>query len=333
MKVRVIKVTTIVVMFFLLMIGELGSMAYAANPPYPTRQVEFVVTAAAGGAADIVTRLVAGYVSKKWDQPITVVNKPGGGTVIGLQYALKQAKPDGYTILNDGHPSTSMLVAGMVNAPFKLEDRIFIARIVTDPIGYAVKADSPFKTFKELSDWVKANPKDFSYATIGPAGLTTYAVNEWLTAIGVNPADVRMVTTDGSSDSLTKLAGGHVMLAAQTVGDCYNLAKAGRVRVLAVLGDKRSSYMPEVPTTTESGVPGLTVKWWNGVSVARGTPDYIIQKWATVLAEMCKDPIFLQQAEKLHLGIAYLGPKDFKDYVYKETDYYTKLAVKIGVRK
>jgi tripartite-type tricarboxylate transporter receptor subunit TctC len=305
----------------------------AVDPPYPTRQVELVVTAAPGGAADIVARATAGYLSKKWNQSIVVVNKPGGGTVIGGHYALKQAKPDGYTVLGEGHPSSSMLVAGMVNPPIKLEDRIFVARIVLDPIGYAVKADSPFKTFKELGVWVKANAQTFSYATIGPAGLTTFAVNEWLVAIGVNPADVRMVTTDGSSDSLAKLAGGHVTLAAQTVGDCFTLAQAGKVRILAVLAEKRSPFVSDVPTTTEAGVPGLTVKWWNGVSMPVGTPAYIVDKWAKELANMCKDPVFLQQTEKLHLGISYLGPSEFKDFVYKEAEYYTKLASKIGIRK
>lgn len=305
----------------------------AAEPQYPTRQIEYVVPAAAGGSTDLVARAVAEYVSKKWGKPVTVVNKPGGGCAVGAQYALQQAKPDGYTVFADVHSASSMMVAGMKNPPVKLEDRVFVSRLILDPICFAVKADAPWKTFQEFTEWVKAHPDQLSWATVGPAGLSAFGVCDWLAAIGVDPAKTRMVVTDGASDSLTKLAGGHVVLACHTVAECYTLAQAGKIRVLAVEADQRSPYMPDVPTTDEAGVPGLHVKWWTGVSVPKGTPDYVVQKWAQTLQEMVKDPAFVQQAEKLHVGISYLGPQDFKDFVYREAEFYTQLASFIGLRK
>jgi len=101
----------------------------AEDPPYPTKQIEYVVAAAAGGSTDLVARAVAEYVSKEFGQPILVVNKPGGGTAIGGEYALKQAKPDGYTIYADNHSASTMMVGGMVNPPIKMEDRIFVSQI------------------------------------------------------------------------------------------------------------------------------------------------------------------------------------------------------------
>jgi tripartite-type tricarboxylate transporter receptor subunit TctC len=130
-----------------------------------------------------------------------------------------------------------------------------------------------------------------------------------------------------------KLAGGHIVLANHTVAELYNMAQAGKIRVLAVVADERSPYMPDVPTTTEAGVPGLTTRWWTGVSLPKGTPQYIVDKWAKTIEEMTKDQEFLAKAEKLHVGVSYLGPEEYKDYAYKEAEYYTKLATKIGVRK
>jgi len=318
-----------------LIIGGAGiGSGRAAEPAYPTKQVELIQTAAAGGGQDAVSRAVAEYVTKKWGQPIVVVNKPGGGTVVGAHYALKEAKPDGYTIFAEAHIPSSMMVAGMVNPPITLEDRIFIARAALIPICFAVSADAPWKTFKELSDWTKTHPKELSWGTTGPFGTSAFGVGEWLVSLGVNPLDTRMVTSSGFAETVPRLLGGHIMLACQTVSEFYSLAKAGKVRILAVVSEKRNPYMPEVPTATEAGVPGLKgVNWWAGISARKGTPQYVVDKWAKVTEEMAKDPVFLQRMDSLYFTVSYLGPAEFKDYVYKEAEEYKTLAPKLGVRK
>jgi len=124
------------------------------------------------------------------------------------------------------------------------------------------------------------------------------------------------------------------MLACQSVAEFYQLTKAGKIRTLAIVADKRSPHLPDVPTAAEAGVPGLKgVNWWAGLSVRPGTPQHVVDKWAKVSEEMCKDPVFLQKIETLRATVAYLGPADFKDYVYKEAEYFIKLAPKLGVRK
>src|SRR5918995_478163 len=96
-------------------------------------------------------------------------NKPGGGGVIGARAALKEARPDGYTVLIDIHTTSSMHIGASKTPALKLEDRKFAGRIVRDPMVFAVKADAPWKNFKEFSDWVKANPGDLIWSTVGPA--------------------------------------------------------------------------------------------------------------------------------------------------------------------
>jgi tripartite-type tricarboxylate transporter receptor subunit TctC len=326
-------VAAIGVILSLVMVAGQVCTGHASEVQYPARPVDVVVAAAPGGGTDVVARVTAEYVAKKWGRPITVVNKAGGGAVVGTHFALKQSRPDGYTMFAEYHSASSMMVGGMVNPPARLEDRVFVARTVLDPICFAVKADAPWKTFRELNEWAKSHTSEITFGGAGPSGLSAFVVNEWLTNLGANPSDARIVVTDSGNDTLTKVAGGHIMLSAHTVAESFGLMQAGKVRILAVIADKRSPYVPNVPIVSESGVASLSVRWWTGISAPKGTPDFVIDKWAAVLAEMSKDPAFLAQAEKLHQGVSYLGPREFNDFVYKEADFYGKMATKLGIRK
>ena len=320
--------------FVILCTGTLAGPARAADPAYPTRQIELIAPVAPGGALDTIMRAVAEYATKKFGSPVIVVNKPGGGAVPGIHYALKEAKPDGYTLLADGGQGTSMMVAAMLNPPIKLEDRVFLGRINVDPTAFAVRTDAPWKNLKELSDWVKAHPKELTWGSTGPFGASAFGTGEWLTAIGVNPFDTRMVTSMGWGETSPRLLGGHIMLACQTVAEFWALTKAGKIRTLAVLDDKRSPFLPDVPTAAEAGTPGLRgVKWWAGISVAVGFPQYAFDKCAKLIEEMCNDPVFKKKMEDLHYNVAYLDPAATKEMLYKEAEFYIKLAPKIGVRK
>ncbi len=321
--------------FFLVLtiFAGMTNFSFAGQPEYPTRGIEIVVGAAAGGGTDLCARVVAEFAAKKFGQPVMVVNKPGGGGVIGTAYVLKQSKADGYTVLPDIHTYSSMLVGGMVNPPVLLEDRIFIARFVVDPLAYAVKADGPWKNFREFGAWVKANPEKLSWASVGPAGLSSFGIQDWLAAIGADHSQTRMVPTQGATDSLTKLAGGHVVLACHTVAECYTLHKAEKIRILAVQSEERSKFLPDVPTALEEGVKGLSVKWWMGISLRKGTPDFIVKKWENLMEEMVKDPEVKKKVEVIHSEIQYLNSKEFKNFVYQETKYYTEMAKRIGIRK
>jgi tripartite-type tricarboxylate transporter receptor subunit TctC len=216
-------------------------------------------------------RAVAEYATKKFGSPVIVVNKPGGGAVPGIHYALKEAKPDGYTLLADGGQGTSMMVAAMLNPPIKLEDRVFLGRINVDPTAFAVRADAPWKNLKELNDWVKAHPKELTWGSTGPFGASAFGTGEWLTAIGVNPFDTRMVTSMGWGEHPSP------------AGRPYHVSLPDRCRVLGPhkgredqnsgrSGRKRSPFLPDVPTAAEAGTPGTQrCEMVAGISVASGS--------------------------------------------------------------
>jgi tripartite-type tricarboxylate transporter receptor subunit TctC len=321
----------------LLGIVVLVSMAgagLAAEAAYPTRQIELICSATPGGGNDTATRAMAEFVARRWKIPVTVVNKPGGGTVIAAHYALKEVKPDGYTVLSDSHIQSNFMVAGMKNPPVKLEDRIFVGRVNLLPVAFAVKADAQWKTFKELSDWVKVHAKELSWGTTGPFGTSSFAIGEWLVSLGINPLDTRMVTGGGWNEASARLLGGHILLASQTVAEFLSLARAGKIRVLAVVAPKRNPLLPDVPTAAEAGFPQLKgVDWWTGISLPNGTPQNIVDKWVKVTEEMCKDKVFLEKMAKLDYPVAYLGPKETKEFVYKQTEIAKQLAPKLGVVK
>ncbi|MBW5469560.1 tripartite tricarboxylate transporter substrate binding protein [Brevibacillus formosus] len=304
-----------------------------AESAYPSKQVEYIVPYSAGGGVDLVARAAADYLSKEWGQPIVVVNKAGGGGAVGAEYALKQAKNDGYTALAVNVSNTTMLAAGMKTPPITNEDQVYTARIGKGTLAFAVKADAPWKDFAEFSAWVRANPEQLTWTSVGPAGFSAFGVAEWLDVIGADFAKTRMIVTKGASDSVPKVAGGHAVLAVHTVGEIMPMLQAGKVKILAVSGDTRSPFLPDVPTAEEQGIQGLSVFWWTGVSFAKGTPESVIRKWEEAIAKMEKDPAFLQKLSEIQVEPAYAASEAFTKETQAETTYYLELATKKGIRK
>jgi tripartite-type tricarboxylate transporter receptor subunit TctC len=305
-----------------------------ARAEYPEKPIEIVVPFVAGGGTDLIARLVADHLGKKWSQPILVVNKPGGGGVPGARSALKEGRPDGYTVLMDIHTTSSMLIGAQKTPALALADRKYAARIVRDPMVFAVKADAPWKTFREFSDWVKANPGELVWSSVGPSGPSRYTAFDWMTQLGVDPTKTRMVITPGAADSMTKLAGGHVVLAIHSVAEAHAMREAGKIKLLAVLSPSRLPALPNVPTAEEQGViKGTRVQWWAAAAFAAATPDAIVKKWEGALAELAKDKQFLAAAQRLNMNIDYLNAADTRAFVEKEVAGYTEMATAIGIRR
>ena len=308
----------------------------AAAQQYPTRRIQIVVPYVPGGGTDLIARATAKYLEKKWGQPLIVVNMPGGGGVIGARAALKDARPDGYTVLMDIVTTASLMIGAWKSPPLTLADRKWAGRIVLDPIVFAVKTDAPWKDLKELSAWVKASPEQLVWSGgAGPSAISRYAAFEWFAEIGVDPARTKIVLTEGAGDSMIKLAGGHVALAIHSVAEAKAMVEGGKVRLLAVLAPQRVSYIPGVPTAEEQGLmKGSRVSWWGGISLPAATPDAIVRKWEGALAEMVKDPAFrTATANRLWMNLDYLNAAEMTAFVAKDAAHYTQLADKVGIRK
>jgi tripartite-type tricarboxylate transporter receptor subunit TctC len=311
-----------------------GLAGTASAQPYPTRPVQIVVPFVPGGGTDLIARATAEYLGQKWGQPVRVVNKPGGDGVVGARAALKEAKPDGYTVLMDIHTTSSMTVGAQKTPPLTLADRKWAGRIVLDPMVFAVKADAAWKDLRDLSEWVKAHPEQLVWSSVGPSGPSRYAVFDWLGQIGVDPAKTRMVITEGAADSMTKLAGGQVVLAIHSLAEAKAMAEAGKIKLLAVLATRRVPYIPAVPTAEELGViKGVSVSWWAGISMPAATPREVVREWETALAKMVQDPTFRVATDRLWMKLEYLNAAGMTAFVEDEASWYTSVAGKIGIRK
>jgi len=316
---------------FVLILAILPCPAQSA-PAYPTKPIEIIIGFGPGGAADVTARLVAGYVSKKWGQPINVINMPGASGIIGTRHTLT-AKPDGYTLMMDNHAVSAMLAASQIDLPFKWENRTVIARVTVDPVFYLVKQDSPWKDLKEVAENIRKNPKVFRWGVAGVTAVGAFAMPQFLEVNNLPFDSLNRVVFKSGAEVVTALAGGHIDLAAQQYSEVTGLILAKKVRGLAVVNPERLPGLPDVPPAKEVGYPNLNVYGWQGVSGPPKLPPEVVDKWAKSLEEACKDPAFLEQAAKIYKVLAYLGPKEFWEFMQEEYKRYLPLAFKMGIRK
>lgn len=317
--------------FFVLILAILPCPAQSA-PAYPTKPIEMIIGFGPGGAADVTARLVAGYVSKKWGQPINVINMPGASGIIGTRHTLT-AKADGYTLMMDNHAVSAMLAASQIDLPFKWENRTVIARVTVDPVFYLVKQDSPWKDLKEVAENIRKNPKVFRWGVAGVTAVGAFAMPQFLEVNNLPFDSLNRVVFKSGAEVVTALAGGHIDLAAQQYSEATGLILAKKVRGLAVVNPERLPGLPDVPPAKEVEYPNLNVYGWQGVSGPPKLPPEVVDKWAKSLEEACKDPAFLEQAAKIYKVLAYLGPKEFWEFMQEEYKRYLPLAIKMGIRK
>jgi tripartite-type tricarboxylate transporter receptor subunit TctC len=315
-----------------LLIAGLLAGPVAAQPVYPTRPIEIIVGYAPGGGADVAARLIAGYASKKWGQPVNVVNMPGASGITGAMRALN-ARPDGYTLLLEPHATASMLFAVESDVPFKMDGKTPIALITLDPVVYTVKADSPWKSLADVAKAARANPKAFKYGIAGVSGVAAFSVSQFLFAADVPLAETNKVVFTGGAPAVTALAGGHVDFAGQQWSESAGLIHGGKIRALAVVNPTRLPGLADVPTAKEAGFPALDVVGWQGLAGPPKLPPAIVTKWAGLVEEASKDPAFLEQAQKVSKVIAYKGPEAYWQLQQDELGKYLPLARKMGIRK
>lgn len=326
------KMILIIGSLLLALVSGCTSQPAKQEAPYPTRQIELVVPVGPGGLTDVTARAVADYVSKKWNQPILVVNKPGAGNITGLQYGLMQGKPDGYTVVADNIAASVLMVAGMKNPPVKIEDRILVSKFVENPMCYSVAADSPIKDMKQLVEWIKQNPQKLTHTTLSTTSMNALTAAELCKAIGVDYKDTQPILVKSGNEGITMIAGSHAVLGDQSVQETYPLAAGGKLRVLAVASKERSPLFPDVPTCKELGID-IDVTWYGGISLPKGTPDYIVKKWDQTIAEMEQDPAFINKMKEMHAIPSYMNTADYNNSIKEQVQRYTQLFESMGVRQ
>lgn len=261
----------------------------AAAQEFPSRPVRLIVNTAPGGIADTVYRAAAEPMGKFLGQPVVVESRAGGSGTIGTA-ALVKSPPDGHVLGMTSDSTLVMLPLLRRNLPYDAEkDLSPIAPMATIPVGLVVPASLPVNSVREFVAHVRANPGKLNYASIGPGSSYHLAAEMFLAQEKLSMVHVPYA---GGSQILTSLIRGDASATFAGVATFIEHAKAGRLRILAVSGDRRMPALPDVPTFREAGLGQYRAGTHVGVAVPRATPSAIQKRLLDAVHAALDDPVF-----------------------------------------
>jgi len=313
-------------MMVLLAAGIFLSSAAPAVAEYPEREITVIVPWAAGGGTDLITRFLADLMQKDLGKPVVVVNKPGGGGLVGFKQ-LAAAKPDGYTL----GITTNSLILHKYSSSSYLDWRELapIALHNNDPAGFTVNVDAPWKTIKEALDYARANPMKMRVGNSGPGAIWHVAAAMLGSKTGVQ---FTHVPYGGAAPAATALAGGHIEATSVSPAEVGTLIKGGKLRLLAVASEKRDPLFSDVPTFKESGID-FVMGVWRCLEAPKGTPKEIISKLENSVKTAVNDPKFKDFMTKNGFGPAFMGPAESAAVMARDEKDLEKIVPGLGLKK
>jgi tripartite-type tricarboxylate transporter receptor subunit TctC len=301
----------------------------AAAQAWPTKPIKYIVPFAAGGTTDILARVIAEKLTTALGQPVVVENKPGAGGGVGAEFTAKAA-PDGYTIMG-GTISTHAINATLyVNLPYDpVKDFIPITLIARVPNMLVINNDIPAKNVAELVALMKAKPGNWNFASSGN-GTSQHLSGELFK--GMAGVEMQHVPYKGSPPALQDVMGGQVSMTFDNITTAWVLAKAGKMRALAVTTAKRSPVSPDIPTLAEAGLPGYEIGSWQGVFAPAGVPPEIIKRLNTEIVKIINMPDVKEKL--LALGAEPVGnsTEEFTAFVKTEVVKWGDVVRKSGAK-
>jgi tripartite-type tricarboxylate transporter receptor subunit TctC len=300
----------------------------AAQEPYPSRPVQIVVPFPPGGVADVVARALAPSLERNLKQPVVIVNKSGAAGAVGMQFAAT-SKPDGYTLLLglvsiSTIPEVDKLFGRQPK--YTREHFVGIARIAADPPILVVRAESPWKTMKELVEDAKKRPGEIVYSSSGPYGASHVPMELFMQAAGIK---MRHLPTTGGNPAMTAVLGGHAEMWASPPALAYGHIRAGKLRVLANFGAQRLAALPDVPTLRELG-HNVEYYLWAGLFAPKDVPAPILKIIQDAVRRAAQEAEFNTAMEKVQTPIAYLAGEEFKRWWDQDASMLAEVVRRIG---
>jgi tripartite-type tricarboxylate transporter receptor subunit TctC len=263
-----------------------ASAPNAGAQDYPTRVITLISPFPPGGPSDTAARLVVGPMSKALGQQIIVENVTGAGGVIGTNRAAK-ATPDGYTIIVSGSGTHAAVEYLHKDLPYHATDFEQIGLINTSPMILVARRGVPPNTLADFIAYLKANEKKLTEADAGVGSISNLACSVFHSLADVHPT---VASYRGTPEATMDLVAGRVDFGCNQIVNIVQHVKSGSLKAYAVTSDKRSSMLPEVPTTAEAGMPNFNLTVWFGLSAPKNTPRPIIEKLNKALSVALDDP-------------------------------------------
>lgn len=303
--------------------GLLPSLAVLADSPaWPAKSIRLIVPFPAGGATDVVARVVAQNVSATLGQAVVVDNRTGAGGTIGASEAAK-APADGYTLLlttTSTHAISPHLMPRLAYDPVR--DFTPIAHLADAPNVLLVTSSLPVKSVAELITYVKARPRQLNYASSGNGTIVHLNAAEFAARAGI---EMTHVPYKGTGPSMTDLAAGQVHVLFDSIVTAMPQARAGRVRALAVTSAQRSPLAPELPTVAESGLPGFTATTWFGLYGPARLQPPLVARIHQAFAQAVQAPAVVQAMAQVGAVPASGTPAEFAAMVAADSQRWARV--------
>ncbi len=321
------SVTTVVALIAFAAIAQ-SACAQTAATPYPEKPVRLVVPFAAGGALDVVARIVGQKMTDAWGRQIVIDNRLGAGGNIGAEFVAK-APADGYTLLMSSVTTQAINMSLLAKPPYDfIHDYSAVALVASAPLALVIHSSLPAKSVREFIALAKAHPGELNYFSSGTGTGTHLAAVIFDQMAGIKTTHVPY---KGGAQALGDLLSGQVQFAMSTIGLVEPHAESGRLRLLGVGSAKRFTRLPDLPTIAESGVKGYGAEQWYGIVAPAGTPAAIINKLAaetrTIVANAEVRDRFLAQG----IEPVYAGPEEFAGYIRSTVAKYAIVIKALGL--
>jgi tripartite-type tricarboxylate transporter receptor subunit TctC len=307
----------------------LTAVSVAAQDAYPSRPIRLVVPYGPGGVSDITGRIVAQKMGELIGQPMVVENRAGAGGMLGTG-AVAQSAPDGYTIVLS---SLSAYAIGprMVKAPpyDPVKDFTPIGPVALSPTILTVGPAVPFRTLKDVITHAKANPGKLTYGSSGIGSVAHISAEMLRASTGI---ELVHVPYKSAAQSYPDVISGSVSMVFDALPSAIQHIKAGKVRPIAVMSDRRASLLPEVPTFAEAGYPETTLRLWVGLHGPANLPAPIVQKLNDTAAKAVASPEVRERFTAVGADSYSTSPREFADMVRADVERLGKMMAAAGIK-
>ena len=295
---------------------------------YPGKPVRMVVPSSAGGGTDIVARIIAPELSKRLGQQVVIDNRPGAGSMIGIEVAAR-SPADGYTLLM-GLSTLAINSALYKKVPYDpVRDFAPITQAVSSASIIVVHPSIPVKTLKELIAFARARPGQLNYASAGTGTYPHMTMELFLSMAGLKMVHIPY---KGTAPAMIDMVGGQVSTMAATVLTGMPHIRSGRLRPLGITSSARSSVVPEIPTIAEAGLPGYESVQWYGMLAPAKTPRDIVTRLHAEATRVLQQPEIKARLAADGADTVGSSPEEFARYIQSELVKWAKVAREAGIQ-
>lgn len=309
-------------------LGMLSQSPAFAQADYPNKPIKLIVAFPPGGTSDVMGRLVAEELGKALKQPIVVENIAGAGGIVGMERALK-LPADGYTLIQTGVGQNAVAHGLDPNLKYNsMTDFIHLSQVNSGPNVLLVHPSQPFKTVKDIVDYAKKNPGKLDYGfTHAASGHMAMELFKQTTGIFLTGIPYK-----GGGPMLNDLLAGTIPMVFLNQDVALPHIKAGKLRAIAVSSKERNPLYPDTPTVAESGYKGFEATSWSGISVAKGTPQAIVDKLEAGMAQAMKTDAFRNRLTSVGFVVPPSGSKHYVPFLKSELDQWTRVIKAAGIK-